>query len=592
MKLRTIGLAAATALATSAICSTQALAFNIDRGIEGYWWEPDLNARRGWSFQYAKTGPEQGSLFVTGFVYDDAGNPSWVTGNALVVDGQHEVDITLNLLEGGSFGPDAGAPVVVDDNWANLNVVFNSCNSADFTFSGDNVNFSQDFDSFLSLVGGSNEDKCIYQSEFEGCPSFATAGPIDRTCILSGTYLEDIHLSNDTVWLLDGGVFIGEKAAIGDPVPEDGPVMSIEAGTRVMGLGGSANALYISRGSKLIAEGQPHAPIVFTGTKTASEGASSGDWGGLVINGAAPLNTCDAELCEAVGEGDSGAYGGIDPYDNSGVLRYVRVQFAGEKINDEDELNGIAFQGVGSGTVVDYVQVHRNADDGIEFFGGTVNARHLVLTDIEDDSVDWTQGWQGKLQYVLVQQIQDDTVDTDRGMELDNLEQNNDAEPRSGGVMANFTLVGKTGELGINPRRGTGGNFSNFLVTGFSRCLDIDSTATFDAAGMPPFPDGLTGVLTMENTVLDCDTDIVEDDEDTPDPWSVTDWFDSQGGNSRGDSLGLDSIFPPEGAEWASGYELNMEYYHDDFFEDVDFVGAFRSRDSAWIWNWTEFYDW
>jgi hypothetical protein len=269
------------------------------------------------------------------------------------------------------------------------------------------------------------------------------------------------------------------------------------------------------------------------------------------------------------------------------MLRYVRVQFAGDRITDEDELNGIALQGVGSGTVIDHVQVHRNADDGIEFFGGTVNARHLVLTDIEDDSVDWTQGYQGKIQHVLVKQILDDTVDTDRGMELDNLEQDNDASPRSGAVMANFTLIGKPGELGINPRRGTGGNFSNFIVTGFENCLDIDSTATFDAAGSAPFPDGLTGVLTMENTILNCSTNIVENDEDVADPWSVQDFFDSQPGNMEMNP-NLDSLFPPAGAMYSQGFELDPMVY-DDFFEDVDYIGAFRSREAAWIWNWTEF---
>jgi hypothetical protein len=172
-------------------------------------------------------------------------------------------------------------------------------------------------------------------------------------------------------------------------------------------------------------------------------------------------------------------------------------------------------------------------------------------------------------------------------MELDNLEQDNDALPRSGGVMANFTLVGKAGELGINPRRGTGGNFSNFIVTNFDRCLDIDSASTFAAAGTP---DNLTGVLTMENTILNCNTNIVENDEDNPDPWSVQEFFDNQPGNSEMNPM-LEGVFPPEDADYLSGYHLDPMVY-DDFFEDVDYVGAFRSRDSAWIWNWTEFYTW
>jgi hypothetical protein len=557
-------------------------AFNIDRGVEGYWWQPELDARRGWSIQYLKTGPEVGQIFITGFVYDADGNANWVTGNQVVVDGQFEVDINLILLEGGLIGPGTGTPVVIDDNWANLNIVFNSCSSADFTFSGDNANFEANFDTFLSLVGGAGEDICVYQKEFTGCPAFSTPAAFDRTCILSGTYTEDMTLTNDTLWVLSGGVFIGNKAGVGDPVTNDN-TLYIEAGTRIVGSGG-ADALIISRGSRIIAEGQPYAPIVFTGSKTASEGAASGDWGGLVINGAAPINTCDVQPCEAVGEGDSGAYGGSDPYDDSGVLKYVRVQFAGNKITDEDELNGIAFQGVGSGTVVDYVQVHRNADDGIEFFGGTVNAKHLILTDIEDDSLDWTQGYQGKIQYVLVKQIQDDTVDTDRGMELDNLEQNNDATPRSGAVMANFTILGKAGKLGINPRRGTGGNFSNFIVTGFANCIDIDSTSTFTAAGTPS---SLTGVLTMENTIVNCPTNFVEDDEGGPDPWSTQAFFDAQPGNMEMNPM-LNGVFPPDGAIYLQGFPLDPMVY-DDFFEDVDWIGAFRSSNSAWHYNWSEF---
>ena len=582
MSFRKIGLAVAATAAVFTGLSTNVQAFNIDEGVEGYWYESGLNARRGWGFQYLPTGPEQGNLFVAGFVYDDTGAATWVQGAGAVFDGQFEVDIPLTSLTGGSIGPEVGSPL--EESWGNLNVVFHSCHKATFTFTG-GADFTQEQDNILDLVGGPNEDRCVYQEEFESCPAGTTAGIEPRTCVLQGEYTEDLHLTNDAVYVINGGVFIGTKAGLGDAVPEDGPILTIEAGTRIIGAGGSNNALYIQRGSKIIAEGLPHAPIVMTGAEYASEGATSGQWGGLVINGAAPLNTCDSGVCEAVGEGDSGAYGGDNPLDNSGVLRYLRVQFAGEKINDEDELNGIAFQGVGSGTVVDYIQVHRNADDGIEFYGGTVNASHLVLTDIEDDSVDWTQGWQGNLQYVLVRQIDDDTVDTDRGMELDNWEDNNDALPRSGGNLANFTLIGKAGELGINPRRGTQGHFSNFLVVDFARCLDLDSSATFAVAD--------AGDLSFSNTILNCtDTNVVENDEDTPDPWSVSDWFDGQPGNEQGVDPMLDGIFLPEGSMYGSGYELDADKYSNDFFDDVDYIGAFRDRKSAWLWGWTEFYNW
>jgi hypothetical protein len=583
MSLRKFGQALAIAIAWLVGLTANAVAFNIDESVEGFWWESALVANRGWAIQYLPTGPEAGVVFIAGYVYDDVGAATWVVGvSDTVHDGQYEVDIPLLAFEGGEFGPGAGSPA--SESWGNVNIVFNTCNSADFTFTG-GAGFTQSFDAFLSVVDvdGAGYDRCVYQEEFDGCPAFAQDLG-DRACGIGGNINQDITLTNDATWVLTSAVFIGGRADIGEPVPAAGPTLTIEAGTRIIGTKSGRTALVISRGSRIIAEGQPHAPIVMSGENYAGTGAAAGDWGGLVINGAAPLNTCDTPPCEAVGEGDSGAYGGDDPEDNSGVLRYVRVQFAGDKVTDEDELNGIAFQGVGRGTVVDYVQVHRNADDGVEFFGGNVNARHLILTDIEDDSVDWTQGWQGKIQYALVRQLQNVEVDSDRGFELDNLEQNNDALPRSGGVLANFTVLGRTGELGINPRRGSGGNFSNFIVTGFSGCLDIDDAATFAAAGAPG---NLTGVLTFENTILNCTTHIVENDEDAADPWSVTTWFNGQPGNSFGNP-NLDGVFPPAGAAYLSGYPLDPEVY-DDFFEDVDWIGAFRSRDSAWHYNWAEF---
>ncbi len=191
------------------------------------------------------------------------------------------------------------------------------------------------------------------------------------------------------------------------------------------------------------------------------------------------------------------------------------------------------------------------------------------------------------MQFALVQQNQDPTYDTDRGMELDNLEQNFEAMPRSAPTMANFTLIGKSGELGANPRRGTGGNFSNFIFTGFSSCINIDDAATFNDAGAPPFPAGLTGVLTMENTIVNCPTNFVEDPAD---PWSTQVFFDSQPGNMEMNP-NLDGVFPPENASYTQGFYLDPEVYG-EFFDHVDYIGAFYSRDSAWIWNWTEFYNW
>ena len=270
-------------------------------------------------------------------------------------------------------------------------------------------------------------------------------------CILQGTYIDDLTLTADKAYILRGGVFIGDD--------ETETVLTIEPGTKIYGESATDGMLIIRRGSKIMAEGTADAPIVMTSSKNPGSRAR-GDWGGLIINGRAPINACDddagTEACEAYGEGATGWYGGNQADDNSGVLKYVRIEFAGTLVSPDNELNGIAFQGVGSNTVVDHVQVHMNADDGIEFFGGTVDVKHIVVTGVGDDSLDWTDGWAGSAQYVILHQHDDNG---DNGIEADNNGENNDASPRSMPVLSNFTIIGSpesdASDLGILVREGT-----------------------------------------------------------------------------------------------------------------------------------------
>ena len=161
------------------------------------------------------------------------------------------------------------------------------------------------------------------------------------------------HLSETYEYLLRGAVFV-----------KNGAILTIEPGVKIYGEQATNGTLIIAQGSKIMAEGTASAPIVMS--SDAFEGSRArGQWGGLIINGSAPTNQG-----VTFGEGDTGAFGGNDPTDSSGVLRYVRVEYAGIEFSPDNELNGIAFQGVGSGTVVDHVQVHMNQDDGVEMFGG------------------------------------------------------------------------------------------------------------------------------------------------------------------------------------------------------------------------------
>lgn len=415
----------------------------------------------------------------------------------------------------------------------------------------------------------------IADAPAEGCPTNTTqsaGGTFDGkpVCILTGTITSDTHLTSNNVYLLDGGVFIGGDNA-------DSATLTIDAGTKVISPVG-LNFLVINRGSKISANGTASAPIIFTYDDEANATATtSGRWGGLIINGNAPVNGCaeGTTLCEIEGEGSTGLYGGNDPADNSGNLNYVVVKYAGQNITETNELNGIAFQGVGNGTVVDYIQVHNNSDDGVEFFGGTVNAKHIVLTGNEDDSFDWTFGWSGKVQHVVIAQREGTG---DRAIEADNNEFNFDALPRSKPSLANFTFIGKgAGGRGIELRRGTGANIANSVLTGFdSYCIDLNDNATFINGGSSAT--ALNGNLTITGTRFGCAKSFAED---AADPWSVGAWFNGQAGNSEGE-VTLNGFINSPAINALSPTTLS-----DSFFDQVDYIGAVKNAESDWTAGWT-----
>lgn len=405
-------------------------------------------------------------------------------------------------------------------------------------------------------------------ASFAACPAGTTTAPVQvdgkETCVLSGVYSSDLVLSSSRSWVLSGGVFIG-----GDNT--NSAKLQIQPGTKIVGQSG-ADFLVINRGSQIIAEGTADLPIVFTSSKAAGE-RNRGDWGGLIINGNAPINGCNADvaLCEAEGEGNTGLYGGNDASDNSGILKYVRVEYAGNEITPDNELNGIAFQGVGAGTLVDYIQVHMNADDGVEFFGGTVNAKHVVLTGNRDDSLDWVNGWQGKLQFAVVEQYADQA---NNGIEADNLKAKQDASPRSNPTLANMTFIGTTSEAakggsGMLLRRGTGLNLTNSVFTGFkTSCIDIDDAETFNA-----------GEIFITNTFVDCASNFTIEDGDG---FNISTWFSSESTNKVVDPL-LNGYVPAAGSPLLGAGETPFDL----FFDEVTYIGAIENASNDWTLGWT-----
>lgn len=408
-----------------------------------------------------------------------------------------------------------------------------------------------------------------------------------KICALSGTITDNVRLNNRFVYQLEGAVFVGEDLG-GDPsAPTEGAqsaILSIDAGTTVFGATGT-DYLVISRGSQLRSNGTATAPVIMTSRDevfgTADLANDRGKWGGLVINGRAPINDCiDATAmggsaqCEKSGEGSSGLFGGNASDDNSGNLFYTRVSFAGNLINDEDELNGIAFQGVGSGTNVDFVQVHNNVDDGVEFFGGTVNVKHLVLTGIGDDSMDWTDGWQGKAQFVIVDQSDDAG---DRGIEGDNRSSNETFEPTSSPTVSNFTFVGgASGDTGAVLRAGTQVALYNGIITGFQDAgVDLDGTQTPVEA--------IAGNVTFDSLLVVGNNDNLEADGDAGDAPLIAAFTAGSGNVTTGSTVVADESYVPG----ATANAIAFTDPGDPFFETVDYIGAVRDANDTWYTGWT-----
>lgn len=293
-----------------------------------------------------------------------------------------------------------------------------------------------------------------------------------NTKTITGTVNEDLTLENDYTWKLSGGIFVA-----------DGSTLTVEEGTTIKSAAdGTIAFLAVQRGGKISANGTASNPIVFT---SGEANPSSGDWGGIIVNGKAPINTG----ATAEGEGGTGIYGGTNASDNSGVIRYVRVEYAGKILGTDNELNGFSFNGVGSGTTVEYVQAYNGSDDGFEFFGGTVNVRYAVSSGNEDDSFDWTHGWSGKGQFWVVNQF---ATGGDRGIEADNNGDDNTAAPYSNPTLSNITLIGlqdsDSDNTGMRLREGTKGKIYNAIVTNFPkngiRVSDPITTANMTAGDL------------------------------------------------------------------------------------------------------------
>jgi hypothetical protein len=429
-----------------------------------------------------------------------------------------------------------------------------------------------------------------------GCPA-STVELKPGVCAIKGgagaPITTNLTLTADKQWVLQGGVFVGDD--------QKETVLTIEPGTTIFGDTAELSFLTIRRGSRIEAVGTKDKPIVFTSGNTKGS-RKRGDWGGIIINGRASINSCDpatrpAGGCEAEGEGSTGKYGGNMDDDSSGTLKYVRVEFAGKQITSKNELNGLALQGVGSKTTLEYIQVHMGADDAIEFFGGTANFKYVLATGSSDDNLDWTDGWRGKGQFLVVQQYGDEG---DNGIEADSNAENNTWTPRSAPVLSNITLIGSNttfSDLGMLLREGTAATIANAIVTNWEEaCVSIHNDETYknawDAAG-----NKLSGQLTLKNSIIHCTKPVSECKTDgttptckTTPPFTVQAFVETLNtGNKLVDpkltaatNEEAPNFVPAAGSPALSGAKVPS----DPFFTQVSFIGGVDPAND-WTKGWT-----
>jgi hypothetical protein len=293
----------------------------------------------------------------------------------------------------------------------------------------------------------------------------------EEDLVLTGELTAPRTLKTGYTYALTGGY---QVKAGGDLTIEPG--VTIEA-TR--SIDGQPDYIIVEQGGLIHAEGTKDAPIVMTCVRE-----QPGSWGGVHICGKAPVNLLGGSGKSEIGDA---TFGGSDPADNSGVMRYVRLEYTGFAFSEIKESNGLTLYGVGAGTTLEYIQTYKGADDGFEWFGGTVNARYLVSTHSEDDSFDWTDGWVGKGQFWVALQDPaapgaDGTANGDCLIEADNREDNFGNLPQSCPTLANLTLVGNNDannqKRGVRLRAGTAVKLYNALVVGKPSSVTVATAET------------------------------------------------------------------------------------------------------------------
>ncbi|MBK8192253.1 MAG: T9SS type A sorting domain-containing protein [Lewinellaceae bacterium] len=443
--------------------------------------------------------------------------------------------------------------------------------------------------SYAGAFGPSGDWTCPWASwENAGCL------PANSEVIVSGDITSNTTWTADKTYLLNGFVYV-----------TNGAKLTIEPGTVIKGDKATKGSLIVTRGSQIIADGKLGLPIVFTSNEADP---TYGDWGGLIILGYAPTNqtyngTPGLGLIEGGIDPVKGLYGGGDqtggatPNDNSGILRYVRVEYAGIAFQPNNEINGITFGGVGSGTTVDYVQVSYANDDSFEWFGGTVNCKHLIAYRGLDDDFDCDFGFAGNIQYALaVRDPQVADVSGSNGFVVDNNGTGSDLTPKTAPTFSNVTLLGPTAGQAADFKRAAHlrrnceiGIFNSLLMGSYPVGLLIDGASTVANAQ--------AGKLEVKNTWVAGETTLLSTTEAG---FDIAAWFNTAGWNNNSaaatSAVALQNPYyldkpnaqpaynsPALGAAAFTAARINTA-----FFDKVSYVGAFDGS-SDWTCGWGQF---
>jgi len=430
----------------------------------------------------------------------------------------------------------------------------------------------------------------------------SSAQMIDSTTLNSSSITGNIVLVKTTKYLMKGFNYV-----------QNGGSITIPAGTIIMGEFNSKGTLIIQRGGRIFANGTPDAPVVFTSQRSAGQRAA-GDWGGVIILGRSAINTstgADSAEIEGFGPGLGPIYGGqpVVNDDNSGVLRFVRIEFPGVNLTgiSGNEINGLTMGGVGSGTTIDYVQVSYSGDDSFEWFGGNVNCNHLISYKALDDDWDCDNGFRGRVQYGLSVRDKDIAdISSSNGFEIDNNNNtpSNTNGPRTKPFFSNMTVIGpfETTSTVVNPLFQRGGHLRrnmqaciyNSLIMGWRVGIRFDGSGVItdanngivqlrtnifsgnltlaDQTGGSISPDP-AGFISATNTVYTDNSSVL-----LTSPFAIYPNVPLPGNN-------VNNWMPLNGSPALAGADFTNPNLAG--FQNVGFRGAFGTNN--WTYNWSQF---